>query len=135
MDGINILKKIFAMKKIAVVGMSPKEHRPSNYVAMYMYDKGYDIIPVNPGHKKIHGKKCYPSLLDIPVNVDIVNVFRQSQFAPLLAKEAVSIQAKAIWLQDGVVSDEAYNIAKNSGLFFVMNDCMLRRHQQLFPSY
>ena len=120
------------MRKIAVVGMSPKEYRPSNYVAKYMVDKGYDIIPVNPSHGNIQGKKCYPSLLDIPIDVDIVNVFRQSQFAPAIAKEAVSIQAKAIWLQDGVVSDEASTISKNSGLLFVMNDCMLRRHQQLF---
>ena len=132
MDGVNIIKKVFAMKNIAVVGMSPKEHRPSNYVAMYMDDNGYDIIPVNPGHGNIQSKKCYPSLLDIPINVDVVNVFRQSQFAPSIAKEAVSIQAKAIWLQDGVVSDEASTISKNSGLLFVMNDCMLRRHQQLF---
>ena len=132
MDEIDIIKKIFAMKKIAVVGMSPKEHRPSNYVAMYMNNKGYDIIPVNPGHQNIQGKKCYPSLLDIPVNIDIVNVFRQSQFAPSIVKEAVSIGAKAIWLQDGVISDEAYTIAKNAGLLFVMNDCMLRRHRQLF---
>ena len=132
MDGVNIIKKVFAMKNIAVVGMSPKEHRPSNYVAMYMNNKGYDIIPVNPGHQNIQGKKCYPSLLDIPVNIDIVNVFRQSQFAPSIVKEAVSIGAKAIWLQDGVISDEAYTIAINSGLLFIMNDCMLRRHRQLF---
>ena len=132
MDEIDIIKKVFAMRKIAVVGMSPKEYRPSNYVANYMDDKGYDIIPVNPSHGNIQGKKCYPSLLDIPIDVDIVNVFRQSQFAPAIAKEAVSIQAKAIWLQDGVVSDEASTISKKSGLLFVMNDCMLRRHQQLF---
>ena len=132
MDGVNIIKKVFAMKNIAVVGMSPKEHRPSNYVAMYMNNKGYDIIPVNPGHEKIQGKKCYPSLLDIPINVDIVNVFRQSQFAASITKEAVSIGAKAMWLQDGVISDEAYNIARTAGLLFVMNDCMLRRHRQLF---
>ena len=132
MDEIDIIKKVFAMRKIAVVGMSPKEYRPSNYVAKYMDDKGYDIIPVNPGHQNIQGKKCYPSLLDIPVNIDIVNVFRQSQFAPSIVKEAVSIGAKAMWLQDGVISDEAYTIAKNAGLLFVMNDCMLRRHQQLF---
>ena len=69
---------------------------------------------------------------DIPINIDVVNVFRQSQFAPAIAKEAVSIQAKAIWLQDGVVSDEASTISKNSGLLFVMNDCMIRRHQRLF---
>ena len=132
MDETDIIKKVFAMKKIAVVGMSPKEHRPSNYVAMYMEDNGYDIIPVNPSHGNIQSKKCYPSLLDIPINIDVVNVFRQSQFAPSIAKEAVSIKAKAIWLQDGVVSDEAYTIAKNAGLLFIMNDCMLRRHQQLF---
>ena len=132
MDEIDIIKKVFAMRKIAVVGMSPKEYRPSNYVAMYMDNKGYDIIPVNPGYETIQGKKCYHSLLDIPIDVDIVNVFRQSQFAPEIAKEAVSIQAKAIWLQDGVVSDEAYAIAKNAGLLFIMNDCMLRRHKQLF---
>ena len=132
MDEIDIIKKVFAMRKIAVVGMSPKEYRPSNYVAKYMDDKGYDIIPVNPSQQNIQGKKCYPSLLDIPVKVDIVNVFRQSQFAPAIAKEAVSILAKAIWLQDGVISDEAYNIARTAGLLFVMNDCMLRRHRQLF---
>ena len=132
MDGVNIIKKVFAMKNIAVVGMSPKEHRPSNYVAMYMNNKGYDIIPVNPSRQNIQSKKCYPSLLDIPVKVDIVNVFRQSQFAASITKEAVSIGAKAMWLQDGVISDEAYNIARNAGLLFVMNDCMLRRHQQLF---
>ena len=132
MDSIDIIKKIFAMKKIAVVGMSPKQQRPSNYVAMYMDDKGYDIIPVNPSQQNIQGKKCYPSLLDIPVKVDIVNVFRQSQFAASITKEAVSIGAKAMWLQDGVISDEAYNIARTAGLLFVMNDCMLRRHRQLF---
>ena len=132
MDSVNIIIKIFAMKKIAVVGMSPKQQRPSNYVAMYMDDKGYDIIPVNPSQQNIQGKKCYPSLLDIPVKVDIVNVFRQSQFAASITKEAVSIGAKAMWLQDGVISDEAYNIARTAGLLFVMNDCMLRRHRQLF---
>ena len=132
MDSVDTLKKIFAMKNIAVVGMSPREQRPSNYVAMYMDDKGYDIIPVNPSQQNIQGKKCYPSLLDIPVKVDIVNVFRQSQFAASITKEAVSIGAKAMWLQDGVISDEAYNIARTAGLLFVMNDCMLRRHRQLF---
>ena len=132
MDSVDIIKKIFAMKNIAVVGMSPRQQRPSNYVAMYMNDKGYNIIPVNPSHQNIQSKKCYPSLLDIPVKVDIVNVFRQSQFAASITKEAVSIGAKAMWLQDGVISDEAYNIARTAGLLFVMNDCMLRRHRQLF---
>ena len=85
MDSVDIIKKIFAMKNIAVVGMSPRQQRPSNYVAMYMDDNGYDIIPVNPSQQSIQGKKCYPSLLDIPVKVDIVNVFRQSQFAASIA--------------------------------------------------
>ena len=131
MGDIDTIDKVFSLKNIAVVGMSPKQHRPSNYVAMYMKNQGYKIIPVNPGHEIIQNKKCYSSLLDIPIQVDIVNVFRRSEFAASIAKEAVSIGAKALWLQDGVISEEASEIAQTDGLLFVMNDCMLRRHKQL----
>ena len=131
MSDIDTIGKVFSLKNIAVVGMSPKKHRPSNYVAMYMKNQGYKIIPVNPGHEIIQNKKCYSSLLDIPIQVDVVNVFRRSEFAASIAKEAVSIGAKALWLQDGVISEEASEIAQTDGLLFVMNDCMLRRHKQL----
>ena len=77
MGDIDMIDKIFSLKNIAVVGMSPKHHRPSNYVAMYMKNQGYKIIPVNPGHEIIQNKKCYSSLLDIPVQVDIVNILKK----------------------------------------------------------
>jgi len=118
------------MKTIAVVGMSPKPERPSHYVAMYLIENGYEIIPVNPGHKEIAGITSYPSLLDIPTQVDVVDVFRRPEHALLIAEAAIEISAKALWLQDGVIHEEAADLAEKAGLLVVMNDCMLRRHRQ-----
>ena len=128
----HIIKKILKMKSIAVVGISPKPERPSHLVSLYMAQNGYDIIPVNPGHSEIAGLKSYPSLLDIPSKVDIVDIFRRSEHVIPVVKEAIKINAKALWLQDGIVNEEASKIAISKNLLFVMNDCMLRRHQQLF---
>ena len=125
------INKIFTMKSIAVVGMSPKPERPSHYVALYLKENGYDIIPVNPGHSKIAGIKSYPSLLDIPSKVEIVNIFRKPEHVVPIVKEAIKINAKALWLQDGIINKEASEIATSKKLLFVMNDCMLRRHRQL----
>ena len=119
------------MKTIAVVGMSPKPERPSHYVAMYLIENGYEVIPVNPRHKEIAGIASYPSLLDIPNKVDVVNVFRRSEHTLFIAEAAIEIGAKALWLQDGVYNKEAGQIAKDAGLLVVMNDCMLRRHSQI----
>tara|TARA_B100000579_G_scaffold388159_1_gene361081 strand:- start:127 stop:522 length:396 start_codon:yes stop_codon:yes gene_type:complete len=130
MNDISTIKKIFELKTIAVVGMSPKPERPSHYVALYLKEKGYDIIPVNPGLDEITGLRSYPSLKDIPVAVDIVDVFRRSEFVEPIAKDAVGIGAKALWLQDGVINDEASKLAQDAGLMVVMDDCMLRRHRQ-----
>ncbi|SVA83368.1 uncharacterized protein METZ01_LOCUS136222 [marine metagenome] len=120
------------MKTVAVVGMSPKPERPSHYVGMYLKEQGYDIIPVNPGHKEIAGMTSYPSLLDIPVKVDVVDVFRRPEHAVPISEAAVEIGAKALWLQDGVINDEAAKLAEDASLLVVMNDCMLRRHKQFF---
>ena len=125
-----VIREIFTMKTIAVVGMSPKPDRPSHYVSLYMSQNGYDIIPVNPGHNSIMSKTSYSSLLDIKENVDIVNVFRRSEYVLPIIQDAVSIQAKAIWLQDGVISEEGEKIAKENEILFIMNDCLLRRHKQ-----
>ena len=95
------------MKNIAVVGMSPKPERPSHYVSLYMSQNGYDIIPVNPGHSKILNRTSYSSILDIEQPIDIVNVFRPSKEAPLIAKQTVKIRAKALWLQYGIQNQEA----------------------------
>ena len=126
------IDQIFKMKTVAVVGMSPKPERPSHYVGMYLKEQGYDIIPVNPGHKEIAGMTSYPSLLDIPVKVDVVDVFRRPEHAVPISEAAVEIGARALWLQDGVINDEAAKLAEDASLLVVMNDCMLRRHRQFF---
>lgn len=131
MNSLDDIKEIFSMQTIAVVGMSPKPERPSHYVSMYMKQHGYNIIPVNPGHDEIAGIKCYPSLKEINQPVDVVDVFRRSEYIVPIAESAINIKAKALWLQDGVINHEAAELANNSGLIVVMNDCMLRRHRQI----
>ena len=131
MNSLDDIKEVFSMQTIAVVGMSPKPERPSHYVSMYMKDQGYNIIPVNPGHNEIAGIKCYPSLKEISEPVDVVDVFRRSEFIVPIAESAVNIKAKALWLQDGVINHEAAELANNSGLIVIMDDCMLRRHRQM----
>ena len=131
MNDSTTIQKIFDLKTIAVVGMSPKPERPSHYVALYLRDNGYTIFPVNPGQDEIAGLKCYPSLLDIPKTVNIVNVFRRSEHVMPIAEAAIKIGAKALWLQDAVINVEAVKIAERAGMLVVMNDCMLRRHRQI----
>ena len=131
MNSIEEIKKIFQMKTIAVVGMSPKPERPSHYVAMYMKEQGYNIIPINPGHNEIAGMKSFPSLLDIPQTIDVVDVFRRSEYVLPITESAVTIGAKALWLQDGVINKDGAKLAEKAGLLVVMNDCMLRRHRQI----
>ena len=124
-------ENIFALKTIAVVGLSPNPSRPSNYVSKYMFENGYDIVPVNPGHNTIFGLPCYSSLKEIPFSIDIVNVFRNSKFALQIVSDALDIGTKVIWLQDGVESIPAQKIAKDNNIRFVMNDCILRRHRAI----
>ena len=119
------------MRTIAVVGMSHKPERPSNFVALYMQDQGYAIIPVNPGQKEIAGETCYPSLQAIPKQVDVVNVFRRAEYVLPIAEAAIEISAKALWLQDGVINKDAAKLVKEAGVLIVMNDCMLRRHRMM----
>ena len=114
MDNLSIIKNIFQLNNIAVVGMSPKAERPSNYVALYMRDQGYNIIPVNPGQKSIQNEMCYPSLTSIPHQVDVVNVFRRSEYVLPIAQDAIAIGARALWLQDGVINEEASKIAQEA---------------------
>ena len=132
MNNIDLIKKIFQMRNIAVVGISPKKERPSSYVSLYMKKQGYRILPVNPNEEIILNEKCYSGLLEIPNKIDIVNVFRRSEYVIPIARDAIDIGAKALWFQDGIVSNEASLMAKEAGLLFIMNDCMLRRHKQLF---
>ena len=127
-----VISKIFAMKTIAVVGMSPRPERPSHYVSQYMSENGYNIIPVNPGHSQILHRKSYPTILDIGEPIDIVNVFRRSEYVLPIIKDAIKINANAIWLQDGVISHEGEKLAKENYILFIMNDCLLRKHRQFY---
>jgi hypothetical protein len=118
-------------KTIAMVGLSPKESRPSNMVARYLIEAGYTVIPVNPGQEKILGLDCYPDLSAIPTPVDIVDIFRRSEDVPPIVAEAIAIGAKAIWMQEGVIHAEAARTAKAAGLMVVMDRCIKTMHHDL----
>jgi hypothetical protein len=126
------IRKIYSLKNIAVVGMSKNPDKAAHYVPKYLHDHGYNIIPVNPTATEILGKKCYPTLLDIPVEIDIVDVFRPSEQVKPVIEESVKIKPKVIWLQEGIHNLEAETIAQKSGIKVVFNRCMLAEHQRLF---
>ena len=131
---IETLRRILgASQVIAVVGLSANWWRPSYFAAKYMQDHGYRIIPVNPNYKEILGERCYPSLEDIPddINIDIVDVFQRAELAPPLARSAVAIGAKVFWLQLGLINDEAADIARQGGLGVVMDYCVKIEHGRL----
>jgi hypothetical protein len=118
-------------KIIAVVGLSPKENRPSNQVARYLIDAGYTVIPVNPGQDEILGRKCYPNLAAIPVKVDVVDIFRKPEDVPPVVKEAIAIKAETVWMQLGISDEQAASMARNAGLKVVMDRCMKIDHMNL----
>ena len=123
------IKKILDYKSIAVVGFSPKKERPSNYVSMYMQKNGYLITPVNPGHQYIGNLKCYPNLESIDHPIDIVNIFRRSEYVYDIVKSSIFINAKAVWMQDSVYDKMAESLAIEKGIMVVMDDCILRQHK------
>jgi uncharacterized protein len=123
-------KILRSAKTIAVVGLSPDPARPSNGVARYLQRAGYRIIPVNPNVDEVLGERAYPTLSRLPGPVDVVDVFRRSQFVGPIVDEAIAIGAGAVWLQDGVVDEAAAERARAAGLDVVMDDCMMRRHAQ-----
>ena len=116
------------MRTIAVVGISGKRYRPSYGVAEYMQRAGYRIIPVNPHETDVLGEKCYPDLEAIPDAVDIVDIFRRPEFVPEIVEAAIRKGAKVIWMQEGVVHEEAARRAEAAGLTVVMDRCILKDH-------
>ncbi|MEA2635521.1 MAG: uncharacterized protein QOJ33_38 [Chloroflexota bacterium] len=115
-------------RTIAVVGLSANPRRPSYGVARYLQRAGYRIIPVNPNIAEVLGERAYATLSELPGPVDVVEVFRRSEFAGAIVDEAIAIGAGAVWLQDGVVDAAAAERARAAGLDVVMDDCMMRRH-------
>ncbi|MDT4954804.1 MAG: uncharacterized protein QOJ02_2942 [Acidobacteriota bacterium] len=123
------IKKILEdCRTIAVVGLSSSPARASNGVAGYMKREGYKIIPVNPREEQVLGEKSYPTLADVPVKIDLVDVFRRSEEAGKVVDEAIEVGAKAVWLQEGVIDHAAAQRALDAGLLVVMDRCWLKEH-------
>ncbi len=118
-------------RTIAVVGLSPKRYRPSYGVAEYLQKAGYRIIPVNPNETELLGERCYPDLEAIPEAVDIVDIFRRSEFVPEIVEAAIRKGAKVVWMQEGVVHEDAARRAEAAGLEVVMDRCILKDHRRL----
>jgi predicted CoA-binding protein len=118
-------------KTIAVVGLSHKRVRPSYGVSEYMQHNGYRIIPVNPAETEVLGEKAYPDLESVPEHVDIVDIFRRSEFVPEVVDAAIRIGAKCIWMQEDVINEEAAAKARAAGLDVVMDRCILKEHRKL----
>jgi uncharacterized protein len=126
---------ILTAKTIAIVGLSNRRFRPSYGVAEYLKNSGgYKIIPVNPHERAVLGENCYPDLDSIPEPVDIVDIFRRSEYVPPIVDAAIRIGAKAVWMQETVVHEEAAAKAREAGLFVVMDRCILKDHRRLFFS-
>jgi len=131
-DSVEIAMAVLGEARvIAVVGASPNPDRPSNDVARYLIEQGFEVIPVRPKVREILGRPCYATLEDIPVSVDLVDVFRRSEACPDVARSAVAIGARALWLQEGIVSEEAAGIARAGGLQVVMDLCIKKFHRDL----
>ena len=127
-DPVTIQRVLHSARTIAIVGLSANELRASNFVGYYLKRHGYHVIPVNPRETEILGETCYASLLDVPVPVDIVNVFRAPDALPGIAREAVAVHAKTLWCQFTVINEEGARIAEEGGLSVVMDRCLKVEH-------
>ena len=129
---LNIAEILKQARTIAVVGLSADPSRPSYGAAHYMQTQGYRIIPVNPKYLSILDEPCYPKLTEIPksVAVDIVNIFRRPEAVPPIVEEAIQIGAKGVWMQEGVVNVVAAEMARQAGLWVVMDRCIFRDHSR-----
>jgi len=118
-------------KTIAVYGCSPKPDRTSHQITAFLIEKGYEVYPVHPKAETILGRKCYAKLADIPVHIDIVDVFRKAEFTEEVAKQAVEIGAGAFWLQLGIVNEKSWQIANEGGVMAIMDRCIAIDHRRL----
>lgn len=127
----SIAKLLKNSKTIAVVGLSDNPLRASHGVSAYMQSHGYRIIPVNPNCDFVLGEKSYPSLLEVPEKIDIVNIFRRSEFVPPIVDEAIQLKVPGIWMQEGVVHEASAQKARQAGIFVVMDECILKEHRNI----
>ncbi|PWU12770.1 MAG: CoA-binding protein [Terriglobia bacterium] len=122
---------LLSARTIAVVGLSAKRYRPSYGVAEYLKRAGYHVIPVNPEETEVLGERCYPDLDSIPEAVDVVDIFRRSEFVPEIVEAAIRKGARAIWMQEGVIHEQAAHRAEEAGLAVAMDRCILKDHRRL----
>lgn len=135
MNNDETMKHILSTARtVASVGLSSNPQKESNEVGQYLKDHGYRVIPVNPAATEILGEKSYPSLADVPEKVDVVQIFRKPEDVPPVVEEAIRIGAQVIWMQEGIVNEEAAQRAREAGLMVVMDACMKKTHQRLFGS-
>ncbi len=131
-DDIAGLRRILLRwRTLAVVGLSAQWHRPSYFAAKYMRDHGYRIFPVNPRYDEVLGQRCYPDLRSVPEPIDIVDCFRKAEEIPAIADAAIAIGAKVLWMQLGIVNNEAAQRASAAGLDVVMNRCVKIEHARI----
>ena len=126
------IRDIFSLKRIAVIGMSKHVNKAAHYVPKFLYENGYDVIPINPTTDKILDKKCYASISDVTFEIDIIDVFRPSEQILSMIQEAIQKKPKVIWFQEGIHNSEAEEMAKKVGIKVVFNRCMLAEHRRLF---
>lgn len=120
-----MIQRMLAAKRIAIVGLSDDPTRPSYGVASYLMSVGYEILPVNPNYATVLGLKCYPLLADAPGPIDLVDVFRKPEYCADVVREAIAVGAKGVWLQSGIVNDEAKRLAILARIDFVQNRCLM----------
>ena len=116
---------------VAIVGASRDPERPSNIVARYLSEHGYNIIPVNPEAETVLGKTSYPDLISVPEKIEVANIFRDPEEVKPIVLEAINIGVEVVWMQEGVINEEAAAMARDAGLLVVMNKCIRREHQRL----
>jgi len=122
-------------RNVAVVGISARPERPSHRVAVYLSEHGYNVIPVNPALEEVIGRTCYPDLSSIPDRVEVVDIFRKPEDVVPVVREATRVGAKAVWMQEGVINEEAASLAREAGILVVMDRCMLKEHVRMLREH
>ena len=129
MNEADLMRQLLDVQTIAVIGLSADESKPSHYVSRYMQDHGYRILPVNPALSSVLGEQSYPTLADLPIAPDLVNVFRLPRFIPAIVDEMIALHLPALWLQQGIVHTEAAARAEAHGMRVVMDRCLMVEHR------